>query len=555
MATNTNQILEKIENVFAEFSGKDFSNSILKQHLKLIKPIQTFYDVNTTQAVILSIIIELGMRNEDVTINTFLEHFNGKLNHINLISNTVQELIKKGYVTSKTTGRFTRAITHQTFHLEEIILNASIHSNKDLLKRKPMKTLGEFLDFVKSEFKKREEGEKDGASFVARVIESIQENKHIKEVEWLSNQKEWTEIDKTIFLATAVNHMIGKKFLDLEYTIKQVTDIFAEQFAYRQTIVKKTNPMVIQEYLEYSEEEFIFDEFISLTEKSLDEFLTGLSQTIALKEFKPSMGQVISPESIKEEILFYNTSEERQIETIKNVLNPINYSTIASQLSENNLGLGVNILFHGYAGTGKTATVKQLAKHSNRHVFMVDIEKIQSRWVGESEKNLKKVFNEYQELSDSLQITPILLFNEADAVIGKRVEIRTSTDKSFNTLQSLLLQELEDFKGISFSTTNLANQLDKAFERRFLYKVEFEKPNREIQQKILKNSFPNIQLEMINSVISKVNLTGGQISNVKKKLLLQSIVEGITDLDNEFVQSCLDELSLEARNKPIGFNN
>ena len=186
---------------------------------------------------------------------------------------------------------------------------------------------------------------------------------------------------------------------------------------------------------------------------------------------------------------------------------------------------------------------------------MVDIEKVQSRWVGESEKNLKKVFNEYQELSDSLQITPILLFNEADAIIGKRVEIRTSTDKSFNTLQSLLLQELEDFKGISFSTTNLANQLDKAFERRFLYKVEFEKPNQEIQQKILKNSFPNIQLETINNVISKVNLTGGQISNVKKKLLLQSIVEGITDLDNEFVQSCLDELSLEAKNKPIGFNN
>jgi AAA+ superfamily predicted ATPase len=138
--------------------------------------------------------------------------------------------------------------------------------------------------------------------------------------------------------------------------------------------------------------------------------------------------------------------------------------------------------------------------------------------------------------------------------LGKRVEIRNSTDKSFNTLQNLLLQEFEDFKGISFSTTNLANQLDKAFERRFLYKVEFEKPNSEVRQLILNNSFNDIQTETIAKVVSNFTLTGGQISNIKKKLLLKSIVEGIEDKEEVFIQLCKDELSLESmKNKPIGY--
>ena len=266
------------------------------------------------------------------------------------------------------------------------------------------------------------------------------------------------------------------------------------------------------------------------------------------------MGLLITPESIKEEQLYYNKKEEGQIQTIMNVLNPDNYAAVIKQLEESNLCIGVNILLHGYAGTGKTATVKQLAKQTNRHIFMVDIEKIQSRWVGDSEKNLKKVFNEYKLLTNFLPEIPILLFNEADAVLGKRVEIRNSTDKSFNTLQNLLLQEFEDFKGISFSTTNLANQLDKAFERRFLYKVEFEKPNSEVRQLILNNAFYDIPTVTIAKVVSNFALTGGQISNIKKKLLLKSIVEGIEDKEEVFIQLCKDELSLESvKNKPIGY--
>lgn len=553
MNVKNQQILQDIETVVSEFSILGFNN-LNKELLKSYNAIAEFYGVDKNQAVILAIIIKHSLLNEEVTLNLFLDYFDGRLSQIGSINDNLNSLIKRGYVNSKTTGRHPKAISKQTFHIETVVLNATINSNSGLLNVKPSETIDEFLDCIKNEFQKREDGYKDASSFVNRVDELIQENSHINEIGWVNNQNDWSSVDKTVFLTTSVNHIIDKKSIDLEHIIKQVIDVFSEQFTYRNSIVNKTNPLIAAGYLEYKQDDFLFDEFISLSDKSMKELFPSILNIAKEKEFKPTMGLLISPDSIIEEKLYYNESEESQISTLKNILNPENYSNVVKQLEDSDLSSGVNILLHGFAGTGKTATVKQLAKQTNRHVFMIEIEKIKSRWVGDSEKNLKKVFNEYRELMKSLPEIPILLFNEADAIIGKRVEIRNSTDKSFNTLQNLLLQEFEDFKGISFSTTNLASHLDKAFERRFLYKVEFNKPSDKVRQLILNTAFKDIHFETITKVVSNFELTGGQISNIKKKLLLKSIVDGVVDKEAVFFQLCKEELSLESNNsKSIGY--
>jgi AAA+ superfamily predicted ATPase len=553
MKAKNQQILQHIETVVSEFSIIGF-NDLNKEQLKSFNAIALFYGVDINQSVLLAIIIKHSLLNEEVTLNLFLGYFNGRLSQISSINENLNLLIKKGYVNSKTTGRHSKAISKQTFHIETKVLNATINSNSELLKVKPSETIDEFLDCIKNEFQKREDGYKDASSFVTRVDELIQENKHFNEIGWVNNQNDWSSVDKTVFLTTSVNHIIEKKSLDLEHIIKQVIDVFSEQFSYRNSIVNKTNPLMIGGYLEFKQDDYLFDEFISLSDKSMKELFPSILNIAKEKEVKPTMGLLISPESIIEEKLYYNESEESQINTLKNILNPENYSNVVKQLEDSDLSSGVNILLHGYAGTGKTATVKQFAKQTNRHVFMIEIEKIKSRWVGDSEKNLKKVFNEYRELMKSLPEIPILLFNEADAIIGKRVEIRNSTDKSFNTLQNLLLQEFEDFKGISFSTTNLASHLDKAFERRFLYKVEFNKPSDKVRNQIINTAFKDIHPETISKVVSNFELTGGQISNIKKKLLLKSIVDGEVDKEAAFFQLCKEELSLESnKTKSIGY--
>ena len=109
--------------------------------------------------------------------------------------------------------------------------------------------------------------------------------------------------------------------------------------------------------------------------------------------------------------------------------------------------------------------------------MQVNISEIKSMWVGESEKNIKAIFDRYRVVAKQSKRIPILLFNEADAVIGKRKEgAERSVDKMENSIQNIILQEMESLEGIMIATTNLVQNMDSAFERRFLYKVKFEKP-------------------------------------------------------------------------------
>jgi len=188
---------------------------------------------------------------------------------------------------------------------------------------------------------------------------------------------------------------------------------------------------------------------------------------------------------------------------------------------------------------------------------MVDIEKIQSKWVGDSEKNLSMVFKEYKQCRSSFDRDPILLFNESDALLNKRINMKSSTDKMNNTMQNILLQELEDFEGIFFATTNLANQLDTAFDRRFLYKVEFNQPGNDVRYNILKSVFPDFDETILRRINNDFPLTGGQISNLKKKLFVKCLLDKKIDKEKYLITLCQEEFSLSKNSKirPIGFRH
>ena len=182
-------------------------------------------------------------------------------------------------------------------------------------------------------------------------------------------------------------------------------------------------------------------------------------------------------DSIKEKSLFFNTSEQEQIERLTCLLSTENLPSVQERLEEQGMRKGFACLFYGAPGTGKTETVLQLARQTGRDLMQVDIAGLRDKWVGESEKNIKEVFARYRRLCQNSEVMPILFFNEADAIINKRTEnIEHSVDKMDNAMQNIILQEIENLDGILIATTNLTSNLDRAFERRFLYKVEFHKP-------------------------------------------------------------------------------
>jgi SpoVK/Ycf46/Vps4 family AAA+-type ATPase len=227
---------------------------------------------------------------------------------------------------------------------------------------------------------------------------------------------------------------------------------------------------------------------------------------------------------------------------LRSLLEPGQFDSICSRLEEKGLRRGFACLFYGGPGTGKTETVLQLARQTGRDLVQVNISDIKSMWVGESEKNIKKVFDSYRKLVRDSERTPILFFNEADAVIGKRMEnVQRSVDKMENSMQNIILQEIENLEGILIATTNLTNNLDSAFERRFLYKIEFSKPSEKAKRAIWRSMLPALSESDATILAKRYDFSGGQIENIARKQAVEEILTGCaTDIDR-LIEFCNDE--------------
>ena len=378
----------------------------------------------------------------------------------------------------------------------------------------------------------------------AQANELIETNNNLPQLQWLNDMQLSLE-DKLVFLISCHRYYTNSDSEEDVMVISILDDIMddtSDKFKYKKTFRNDENKLVLNNLIEADTDWMITSLAYRLTKEAKDTIFE-IEATNRVIEYRPRKGSIIKNESLIQEELFYNTSEARQVELLQNALLEENFKKVCTKLSANNLKAGFTILLYGEAGTGKTATAKQLAKLSGRNIFSVEVNKIKNPYVGETEKSMKEVFVEYRKLCKLYDKTPILLFNEADAIISKRITVQRSVDQMNNSMQNILLQELEDFEGIFIATTNLAENLDDAFDRRFLYKIEYKKPQPDIRLKILKNNFKEIEEDILYAINEKYSLTGGQIMNLKKKLLVQNLLEQ-KNLNDMIWMACEDEMSL-----------
>ena len=274
------------------------------------------------------------------------------------------------------------------------------------------------------------------------------------------------------------------------------------------------------------------------------------------EEVDCSRFKVVKAKDIKEKHLFYSEQNQKELEVISELLSEAKWHEVRNNLKENGMRQGFNCLFHGAPGTGKTETVLQLARKTGRDIMQVDISTVRDKWFGETEKIVKDIFVQYGKLVKQSKRTPILLFNEADAILSVRSDLSNShsTDKTENAIQNILLQEMENLDGIMIATTNLADNFDKAFERRFIYKVRFEQPSVEAKTFIWKSQLNDLEETDAASLARSYDFSGGQIENVARKVFVEKLLFskkiGITRL----VELCEEEkLDKECSRKAIGF--
>ena len=215
---------------------------------------------------------------------------------------------------------------------------------------------------------------------------------------------------------------------------------------------------------------------------------------------------------------------------------------------------GFACLFYGKPGTGKTETVNQIAKMTGRDIMFVDISETKSCWFGESEKLIKNVFVKYRQYVKTNNPAPILLFNEADGVIGKRRDIsRGNGLQTENAIQNIILQEMEALDGIMIATTNLADNLDPAFERRFIFKIEFNSPTIMARKAIWKSQLSELNDKDAEILAKTFDFSGGQIENIARKRIIDSVINN-GKIDLETIQEyCMNEKLDKGKKISIGF--
>ena len=275
-----------------------------------------------------------------------------------------------------------------------------------------------------------------------------------------------------------------------------------------------------------------------------------------LKPQKSNMvnNNCIKPSDITRKKMFYNPEEYKQITMLSELLAPNRFKSIQEKMRQYGLRSGFACLFYGAPGTGKTETVYQIAQKTGRSLFVADVSKLKNMYVGETEKNVQALFDNYRVMANQEKNAPILLFNEADAVLGIRHEgASAAVDKMENSVQNIILQEMERLNGIMIATTNLTDNLDKAFERRFLYKIKFSKPSLDVKASIWQSLIPALEKTQAEELAQTYDFSGGNIENICRKYVVHSILTGSNPDMEQIYDFCREEFINNRRTKIIGY--
>ena len=396
----------------------------------------------------------------------------------------------------------------------------------------------------------------DDEELVLETMELLDENPQLEIVKAINNLKVGYN-DKYVILYYCKSLVVdGEEGIPLSYFDDELDDFndFGE------SVLRGYHPFVKQGLIEPLKRDNLFQRDVyGLTEKARKLFLTEYElPKRKVKELSVDNATIIHCKSITPKTLFYSAEDQGQIDTLRGLLEDKQLKAIRKRLEDANMRKGFNCLFYGLPGTGKTETTLQLARLTGRDIMQVDISSIRDKWYGETEKIVRGIFDNYAQLVKRAKKIPILLINEADALLSVRTGIgnNPSIDKTENAIQNILLEAMENIDGIMIATTNLTCNLDSAFDRRFLYKVEFHQPSIEAKTNIWKTFLPDLNVTEAKKLASLFDFSGGQIENIARKAIVDHLLFGSKPDLNRVMELCSQE-KISGRStdrKPIGFH-
>jgi|LakMenEpi03Aug12_release.lakeMendotaPanAssembly.Ray.scaffolds.fasta_scaffold22204_10 hypothetical protein len=545
-----NQLLESITKIFENKEKLMRQQNLLNDIQNDIEIIAYFLDLDLKFTPLFSVMICEQLMGEVNSVRKTMKNMGyGSLEIINSNEN-IKSLKKRGWI-SISKRRFHSFKTDE-FEISKLVLDAITYNDKTKLVKQKPDTLVEALIQIR-QIISNANGDFDLDDFISSVMLDLENYLSFRFISSIIDHKSLTDLERLVIIWMASDVVYGREEFDFDSIIEFFTQDPSYAFNFKQRISKGTSHLIIDGFIEFKRPNYVDFSSVKLGDKT-NEMLYELRQNSDQKKRTAKYTVLIEPQDLKEQSLFFNTANDSSIQKVDQLLSNENFDKLMNKFQEKGMKDCLTMLFHGYPGTGKTELVKQLALKHERSIYQVDISGIKDMWVGESEKNMKKVFKEYADALKFNRRTPILLFNEADALLGLRTNVQHSVDQMNNALQNILLQELEDMRGIFIATTNLINNIDGAFDRRLLYKLKFELPDDNTRYQILENQFPILEKKELKEISENYKLSGGQIQNIKRKIIADQILFGEDMIDNESIISYIKaEIGFRTNKAEIGF--
>lgn len=486
----------------------------------------------------------------DLLVAVYKKEGLGYVHHIQKVRNLIDLgwIILNSFHHVKTSELSLLDLLHHSISLSSTFLKLLEDGNLDLILPE-IKPYEDHLEYLQEEFLRidlyrklaviRQSYDQSSPSFKRvktrlamlenQIKERIRVSKETPKLEKYFKEHHLDEKERLIFLALLKEEYSGtdENLRDMNTLIDLISFDDYEKIKNR-SLLEENAPLIEKGVIDYDEVLTPFggiSRSFFITEEVLKEIIHPKKkkpQKIRLEALikEQEIFELLEPKTTLDDVVLHPSTREM----LDGVLRQMD-RTVAARLKEWGIKdkkgvIDARIIFHGHPGTGKTLTALSIAKTLKRQVISFDCSKILSMYVGESEKNVRKIFDSYKEIVAKTKNEPILLLNEADQFLSGRTSgPGGGAEKMHNQMQNIFLEQIERFEGILIATTNLLENIDPAFSRRFDYKIKFEKPNDKQRLEIWKKLMPKnapLDKDVNLETLAKHPLTGGQIQLIIK---------------------------------------
>jgi len=543
--------LARLENISRAAIKSELNLHALARVQADIDAIASFLGITTAQTILFAVIADLSLQ-RTVTLEGLARHFDCSVLRLVTYMKETEYLEKKGFVKRLIRRKGRRPSYNDIgFTVPAFVIDALLQGDPAKLEAATRFDLPAFLKQVTDLIDEREENTISTTQVLEEAGFLIAANKHLPFVSYVDSGLK-SILSKCAVFAFSFVRLKGQASVDFESFANSLFDDLSQQLEFCQELASGRHELVTTGYLKLIASEFDGEKSASLSLRTARELYHSYPNLLKPENDRSGL---IDYKSLKHKNLLFCPGLQEQLDLLEDIMKPAKFRSYCRQLKRNGLSSGITAVFSGEPGTGKTEEVYQLARRTKRSIMMVDLSQMRSKWFGESEKRVRQLFDEYEALRKASIVEPILFINEADGLLTRRIDLRNSneaSDRVTNTMQNVLLQALENFEGILIATTNLTCNLDRAYERRFSFRLDFPRPDKSIRSAIWKEKLPELTDDEARMLGEHFDISGGEIDNQVRQVLLRKVLRKDGDLFSTLNENCSNIYGFVVRKK-VGF--